>query len=716
MSPPPPHAPEDVATLSRSPLLARLDAAELEALLDALDEVAAPRRAEIVREGEEGDHLYFVLEGEASVRRGENLVRRLAAGDHFGELAMLGVRRRAATVAADTHVRLARLGRARFQVLAAKSPTAALHLLQGVVGSLGADIVEMTDNIASLVAHRASSRPLRVRVELPGGERVVTTGTPLGGLLPRELDGEPVLAALVDGKPAPLDATVVSDATVAPVTAKHVAGRDALRRSTSLLLLEAAARARPELELHLGQMVDDLRVVHVRGEDDRAALAAELQAALTRLVEDDVELRSDLWSVDEARAELGRRGWHAAASVLRTARAPVTTLLTAGDVHALDLGPLVPSARVLAGASLRPHPQGLLLDFGPAARTQGEEEHAASVQRELERPRYGAEMAQAHRAWLEAMGVGSVGEFNEMCVRGEIARLIRVGEGFHEKRIGVAADAIAARREELRLIGIAGPSSSGKTTFIKRLSVQLEVAGIHPIALSLDDYYLDRERSPRDEHGDYDFEALEALDLPLLREHLARLAAGERVKTPRYDFKLGKSLAEQGPELRLGPNEVLLVEGIHALNRALWPESVPASAGMRIFVHPSTTLALDRLTTTSSADLRLLRRIVRDRHQRATTAADSIQRWPSVRRGERRHIYPTFGNADVVFDTALAYELAVLKVYAERYLLEVREDHPAFSVAHRLRMLIDPIVAIYPDHVPPTSILREFIGGSGFEY
>src|SRR5690606_38769160 len=219
-----------------------------------------------------------------------------------------------------------------------------------------------------------------------------------------------------------------------------------------------------------------------------------------------------------------------------------------------------------------------------------------------------------------------------------------------------------------------------------------------------------------DEAGEYDFEALEALELELLRANLVQLATGEPCQTPRYDFKQGRGDRTGGPLLQLRDDEVLLVEGIHALNDALWPDALAPEARMRIFVHPTTTLPLDRLTGTSSADLRLLRRIVRDRHGRATSAAGTIARWPSVRRGERRHIYPTYGNADAVFDTALGYEIGVLKVYAERYLLEVQEGDPAYPVAYRLRQLIDPFVAIYPDHVPPTSILREFVGGSGFEY
>jgi len=227
---------------------------------------------------------------------------------------------------------------------------------------------------------------------------------------------------------------------------------------------------------------------------------------------------------------------------------------------------------------------------------------------------------------------------------------------------------------------------------------------------------VDRERTPRDPSGDWDFEALEAIDLALLQEHVRRLLAGETVKTARYDFLTGRSLPEGGPEIALRAGDVLMLEGIHGLNPRLLGEIPGAGQLFRIFVHPATTLPFDRLTRVSATDLRLLRRIVRDRHQRGYRAAENVLRWPSVQAGEREHIFPFQREADVIFDSALIYEPAVLKVYAERYLLEVPPSHPAYPTAHRLRYLVDRFVSIYPDHVPPTSLLREFIGGSGFEY
>ncbi|HTN53508.1 MAG TPA: nucleoside kinase, partial [Anaeromyxobacter sp.] len=321
-----------------------------------------------------------------------------------------------------------------------------------------------------------------------------------------------------------------------------------------------------------------------------------------------------------------------------------------------------------------------------------------------------------HERWLSSMGVDSVGAFNDLCISGQVTQLIRVAEGFHEKRIGQIADAVAAARDRIRIISIAGPSSSGKTTFIKRLKVQLQIDGVNPVGLSLDDYYVDRDRTPRDPRGEWDFEALEALDLPVLQDHVRRLLAGEAVRTARYDFLTGKSLPEGGPRIQLRPGDVLMLEGIHGLNPALLGAIPRPGELFRIFIHPATTLPFDRLTRVSATDLRLLRRIVRDRHQRGYSAAENIVRWPSVQAGERAHIYPHQALAEAIFDSALIYEPAVLKVYAERYLLEVPQSHPAYPTAHRLRYLVDRFVSIYPDHVPPTSLMREFIGGSGFEY
>jgi uridine kinase len=443
-----------------------------------------------------------------------------------------------------------------------------------------------------------------------------------------------------------------------------------------------------------------------------------LTAKMHELVREDLALREEIWSIDEARADLADRGAPEAASLVRGARGSTATIACCGETLAVGMGPLLPRASYLGAFAIMVHPSGLLLHLGDLDRYMPVKHgaHMSPATADVHSPRHAGEMVVASQRWLEGLGVTSVGSFDQHCVSGRVPELIRVAEGFHEKWIGRIADAITARKDVLKVIAIAGPSSSGKTTFIKRLTVQLLVDGIRPLALSLDDYYVDRERNVKDESGDYDFEAIEALEMDLLRDHVRRLLAGEEVKTARYDFIEGKSHPSGGRALAMQRGDVLLLEGIHGLNPILFGDVVPNERIFRVFVHPAQTLAFDRLTVLSPEDIRLLRRVVRDRRQRNHSAAETLARWPSVRRGELLHIFPFKANADAVFDSSLVYELSVLKTYAERYLLEVPPTHPEFTTAYRLRRLIDQFVAIYPDHVPPTSVIREFIGGSGFEY
>jgi len=314
------------------------------------------------------------------------------------------------------------------------------------------------------------------------------------------------------------------------------------------------------------------------------------------------------------------------------------------------------------------------------------------------------------------LGITSVGKLNEASINGKISEIIRVAEGFHEKQISRIADIIAEQEKKVKIICIAGPSSSGKTTFIKRLTVQLQVNGLSPIAISLDDYYLELNEMKKDENGDYDFEALDALNLRLLGEQFLDILDGKPVRIAHFDFLNNKSFPNGGKEINFGENNILLLEGIHGLNPNLLGKDFDKYKIFKIFIQPMTSLSFDKLLRVNPSDVRLLRRIVRDRHQRGYSTQANIMRWPSVRKGEQTHIFPFIKLADVIFDTSLIYEISVLKVYAERYLLEVPQDDPAYITAYRLRQLIDKFVAIYPDHVPPTSILREFIGGSVFEY
>jgi uridine kinase len=293
--------------------------------------------------------------------------------------------------------------------------------------------------------------------------------------------------------------------------------------------------------------------------------------------------------------------------------------------------------------------------------------------------------------------------------------VIQVAEGSHEKKIAKIADEIADSPER-RLILIAGPSAAGKTTFTKRISLQLRVNGLIPVSISLDNYYVDRNKTPKDEKGEYDFESLEAIDLGLFNEHLRKILDGKTVLTPRYDFTRGRrSSRRKWSKVTVGPNHVLIIEGIHGLNERL-TTAVPADEKFRIYINALNPLAIDEHNRLHTSDTRLLRRIVRDRHYRGYSAAQTIQSWQSVRRGERIHIFPFQGSADVIFDSSLIYEFSVLKIFADRYLLEVSRSSPAFVESYRLRKSLSMFVPILPGDVPQTSLLREFIGGSSFTY
>jgi uridine kinase len=705
----------DISTLAQNRLFGRLSVQELGILIDTLDQVALPAGAAVMSEGEDGEFAYIVLDGTAVERRGALEVATLGPGANFGELSLVGVLRRTSTVETRTPMRLARLSRTRFAGLTERHPELGARVTGALAATLAADLAQMTDRVGVLLRERSVARRATVTVVLPGGERrTVTTTTRIGELLPREVDGVRVVGALLDDRPVSLDVAIVNDARVAPLTLASWDGRDILRRSVGLLLLEAAHRIAPGVIFRLGASLTSGRVVHVDAPDgDTPGLAVRLGRAMEALVLEGASFREELWSVAEARAHFVAAGWLDAAALLGTWRDSTVSLVSCGEVYALAEGPLLASARELEGFSVGPHPEGLLLDFGQTVK-----KHVVAQTLSMERikPRFGGEMMTEEKRWLASLGVTSVGTFNAQCVTGSVKELIRVSEGFHEKRVSRIADAIDARRRDVKIITIAGPSSSGKTTFIKRLTTQLEIIGLRPVSISLDDYYVDRERTVKDASGEYDFEALEALDLALVRDHTTRLLAGEEVATARFDFLAGKSLPSGGPTITLGEGRVLLFEGIHGLNPELLGTAVPQSAVFRVFVHPATSLAFDRLSSVATADVRLLRRLVRDRHHRGYRAEETIHRWASVRRGETLHILPFQSFADAVFNTSLVYELSVLKVFADRYLLEVPAGDPAFSTAYRLRRVLDRFVTIYPDHVPPTSILREFIGGSGFEY
>jgi uridine kinase len=372
-------------------------------------------------------------------------------------------------------------------------------------------------------------------------------------------------------------------------------------------------------------------------------------------------------------------------------------------------GYMVPSTRYLTVFSLQAYPPGFILRF-PRSNPP------MQIQPFVDYPRL-VSVFREYGQWMDLMGIRDVGRLNEI-ISGDWAReVVLVAEALHEQRIARIAEDIArrqkrageSRHDPVRLVLIAGPSSSGKTTFSKRLSIQLLANGLRPFALELDNYFVDRPKTPRDERGEFDFEHLHALDVDLFNEHLLQLLDGKEVTLPHYNFRSG--LRESGETFRLGPDHIIIVEGIHGLNPALVP-NVPPGVTYRVYVSALTQLNIDKHNRVPTTDTRLIRRTVRDAAHRGYSAQQTIKRWGSVRRGEKRWIFPFQEHADVMFNSALVYELAVLKPLAEPLLLQVKPGSRAHVEAKRLLAFLEWFEPLVPDLVPDNSILREFVGGS----
>ena len=318
-----------------------------------------------------------------------------------------------------------------------------------------------------------------------------------------------------------------------------------------------------------------------------------------------------------------------------------------------------------------------------------------------------------HHRWQDILGIRTVGDFNQAIDAGHATDIINISEALQEKKIANIAEDIA-NRQGVKLVLLAGPSSSGKTTSCKRLSIQLAVNGLKPLQISLDDYFVDRDRTPKDDNGEYDFESIYALNLDLLNEQFNALFRGEEVELPKYDFPSGKSV-KSGKKLKMEPNNVLVVEGIHALNPELTAH-IPQEQIYRVYASALTTILLDNHNYIPTTDNRLLRRIIRDYKYRGVSAQETIHRWPSVRAGENKWIFPYQENADAMFNTAMLYELSVIKMQAEPLLQQVPENCEEHAEAYRLLKFLKYFKGIPYNNLPPTSLLREFLGGSSFHY
>jgi len=537
----------------------------------------------------------------------------------------------------------------------------------------------------------------------------VKEGTTLSDLAKQvQLPQEPIiLLAYMDGKLRELFTPMTKDCHVRFVTLKEQAGYMAYKRTATLMFLKACedllgtgATTKIALDYSIGNSIfcDFL--------EDRVideAFARSIQKRMEELAKANLPITKRSLDTDQAAKYFDRIGFKGKKELFQFRRESKMNIYSLDGYDNYFYGYMAPSTGYISAFLVSAYQHGVVLQI--PKRKQTEEIVPFTPQPKL------FHVMQRSREWTKTMGVDTVGALNDEITHGNINHLILLQEGLQEKLLADIADEIVSKNK--RIILIAGPSSSGKTTFSHRLSIQLQIAGLTPHPVSMDDYFLDRELSPRDENGNYNFETIASLDVDLLTKHINQLLDGEEIDVPSYNFITGKR-EYHGHKLKIGEKDVLVMEGIHGLNGTLTNE-IPEDAKYRIYVSALNQINLDEHNRIPSSDGRLLRRIVRDAMTRGNDARETISRWDSVRTGEEDNIFPYQEEADVMFNSAQIYEIAVLKQYAEPLLFAVPRDCPEYQEAKRLLKFLEYFLNIPSEAIPKTSLLREFIGGSCFE-
>ena len=536
----------------------------------------------------------------------------------------------------------------------------------------------------------------------------VKEGTTLSDLAKQvQLPQEPIiLLAYMDGKLRELFTPMTKDCHVRFVTLKEQAGYMAYKRTATLMFLKACedllgtgATTKIALDYSIGNSIfcDFL--------EDRVideAFARSIQKRMEELAKANLPITKRSLDTDQAAKYFDRIGFKGKKELFQFRRESKMNIYSLDGYDNYFYGYMAPSTGYISAFLVSAYQHGVVLQI--PKRKQTEEIVPFTPQPKL------FHVMQRSREWTKTMGVDTVGALNDEITHGNINHLILLQEGLQEKLLADIADEIVSKNK--RIILIAGPSSSGKTTFSHRLSIQLQIAGLTPHPVSMDDYFLDRELSPRDENGNYNFETIASLDVDLLTKHINQLLDGEEIDVPSYNFITGKR-EYHGHKLKIGEKDVLVMEGIHGLNGTLTNE-IPEDAKYRIYVSALNQINLDEHNRIPSSDGRLLRRIVRDAMTRGNDARETISRWDSVRKGEEDNIFPYQEEADVMFNSAQIYEIAVLKQYAEPLLFAVPRDCPEYQEAKRLLKFLEYFLNIPSEAIPKTSLLREFIGGSCF--
>jgi len=518
---------------------------------------------------------------------------------------------------------------------------------------------------------------------------------------------QPLVAVLVDNELKPLDTELEGDCAVRPVLADSAPGALVYRRSLCFLLAIASREIFPDRRLIAGMAIGTGFYHYYFDEIPLTEQQVELLAGrIGDIVAKDIPIRLEKWPWEKACEYFSKSGQLDTLALMENLNEPQIPLNECAGFRDLQVAPLVSSTGVLGAWELIPYHGGMLLRYP--------HKDKAGVIEPFEDDPLLYRISEEYKERGRVLGVGSVGVLNRLSASGRIKEYIMVAEALQNKKIAALAESVAARADTMRVVLIAGPSSSGKTTTSKKLAIQLKVLGFEPIPIELDNFFVDRTKTPLDEEGNPDFECLEALDIAYLNELLLHLFSGDEVELPAYDFKAGARRGT-GQTLKLSGREILILEGIHGLNEALTPK-LPRESKFKIYVSALTQLNLDDHNRISTTDYRLLRRMVRDHNFRGHSARATLAMWPSVQRGERAYIFPFQNSADAALNSALDYELGVLKVFADPLLRTIKPTMPEYAEARRIQAFLDNFTPIPAQYVPKDSTLREFIGESDFHY
>lgn len=549
----------------------------------------------------------------------------------------------------------------------------------------------------------------KLKMAFPDGKtELIEYGTRAGLLLER-LSGktEEVLAVKLNNKIYSLDKKIKYEGKIEPVMLDSKDGANVYRRSLCLLLAAASRKVLPESRLLVGHSLDYGYYYTLESQNQIEDKTLEsIENEMRRLVEENLPIETECVSYEQAVKIFEESGQIKTRHQLDFVCPPRVKINTLGGYSDIYFGPLVPATGILKTFNLMKYKEGFLLRFPPSTSPYSLKEFS-------DQPKL-FEIYRKYKLWGKRLGVTAVSDLNQLIVDRKVNDFIDITETLQEKCIADIADEIASKKS-VRVVLIAGPSSSGKTTTSKKLALELQAMGYIPKVISLDSYYIGRDKTPRGEDGNPDFECLEALDISLLNQNLVDLFSGKEVTLPSYDFHTGTQFFQENNRMRLPENEILILEGIHGLNPKLTPK-IPDELKFKIYLSALTQLNLDDHNRISTSNNRLIRRIVRDYQFRGKSAAGTIAMWPSVRNGEEKHIFPFQNNADAILNTALDYELSVLKVYAEPLLRCVKPTEDEYCEACTLLSFLDNFATIAPTQVPPRSIIREFIGGSAFKY